>query len=160
TPEAKKGLDFLVQSLQSGLIPKEAITYKEEDGRRAFQDGKLIFMRQWPYMYAKANASDGSSKVASKFGVAPLPGLSGPGKSSLGGLNLAVSKFAKNKGTALAFIKFITGETEEKVQLQKTSEAPVYASLYDDQSVQQQFPYLKTLKDSVDTAAPRPRVHQ
>jgi multiple sugar transport system substrate-binding protein len=158
TPEAKKGLDFLVQGFKDGTIPKEAITYKEEEGRRAFQDGKLIFHRQWPYQYTKANATDGSSKVAGKFAVAPLPGLTGTGKSSLGGHNLAVSKFAKNKGSALEFIKFLTSESEEKLHLQKTSEAPVYLSLYDDTALQQQFPYLPTLKDSVNNAIPRPRV--
>ncbi|MCW3841190.1 ABC transporter substrate-binding protein [Micromonospora yasonensis] len=158
TPEAKQGLDFLAQGLSSGVIPKDAITYKEEEGRRAFQDGKLIFHRQWPYQYALANATDGSSKVSGKFAVAPLPGLSGPGKSSLGGLNLAISKFGKNKGTALEFIKFITSEDEEKVQLEKTSEAPVYTDLYDDPGLQQKFPYLPMLKASVENAAARPRV--
>jgi multiple sugar transport system substrate-binding protein len=160
TPEAKKGMDFLAQGLKSGMIPKDAITYKEEEGRRAFQDGKLIFHRQWPYQFALANATDGSSKVAGKFAVAPLPGATGPGKSSLGGLNLAISKFGKNKGSALAFIKFLTGEAEEKVQLEKTSEAPVYASLYEDASLQKKFPYLPALKASVENAAARPRVHQ
>src|SRR6266540_2544047 len=157
TPEAKKGLDFLVQGFQNGTIPKAAITYKEEEGRRAFQDGKLIFHRQWPYQYTKANATDGSSKVAGKFAVAPLPGLNGPGKSSLGGHNLAISKFAKNKGSALAFIKFLTSESEEKLHLQKTSEAPVYASLYDDAELVKQFPYLPILKQSVNDAVPRPK---
>jgi len=155
---AKKGLDFLVDGFKSGLIPKEAITYKEEEGRRAFQDGKLIFQRQWPYQYTKANATDGSSKVAGKFAVAPLPGLDGPGKSSLGGHNLAISKFAKNKGSALAFIKFLTSESEEKAHLLKTSEAPVYASLYDDPDLIKQFPYLPVLKQSVNDAIARPRV--
>ncbi|HEU5109524.1 MAG TPA: extracellular solute-binding protein, partial [Micromonosporaceae bacterium] len=55
TPEAKAGLNVLVQGFQSGAIPREAITYKEEEGRRAFQDGQLIFHRQWPYQYALAN---------------------------------------------------------------------------------------------------------
>ena len=158
TPEAKKGLDFLVEGFKSGVIPKDAITYKEEEGRRVFQDGKLIFHRQWPYQYTKANATD--SKVKGKFGVAPLPGLSGPGKSSLGGHNLAISKFAKNKGTAIEFIKFLTSETEEKTHLQKTSEAPVYGSLYDDPGLQKQFPYLSTLRASVENAVARPRVHK
>jgi multiple sugar transport system substrate-binding protein len=160
TPEAKQGVDFLVEGLRSGLIPKRAITYKEEDGRRAFQDGKLIFHRQWPYQYALANATDGSSKVNGKFAVAPLPGLTGPGKSSLGGLNLAISKFAKNKGTALAFIKFLTSEAEERVQLQRTSEAPVYTSLYDDPGARQKLPYLPTLKASINAAQARPRAHK
>jgi multiple sugar transport system substrate-binding protein len=158
TPEATKGLEFLAQGVSSGEFPKDAITYKEEEGRRAFQDGKLVFHRQWPYQYALANATDGSSKVAGKFAVAPLPGLSGLGSSSLGGLNLAISKFGKNKGSALEFIKFITSEAEEKVQLEKTSEAPVYTSLYDDASLQQKFPYLPILKASVESAAARPRV--
>jgi multiple sugar transport system substrate-binding protein len=158
TPAAKKGLDFLVDGFKNGVIPKEAITYKEEEGRRAFQDGKLLFHRQWPYQYTKANATDGSSKVAGKFAVAPLPGLSGPGKSSLGGHNLAISKFAKNKGSALEFVKFLTSEAEEKAHLLKTSEAPVYASLYDDDSLKQQFPYLPTLRASVENAVARPRV--
>jgi multiple sugar transport system substrate-binding protein len=158
SPEAKQGLDFLVQGFKSGMIPKEAITYKEEEGRRAFQAGKLIFHRQWPYQYAKANMTDGSSKVAGKFAVAPLPGLTGPGKATLGGHNLAISKFAKNKGSALEFIKFLTSESEEKLHLQKTSEAPVYASLYDDPDLIKQFPYLPTLKAAVDSAVPRPKV--
>jgi multiple sugar transport system substrate-binding protein len=158
TPEAKQGLSFLAEGVKSGMIPKGAITYQEETGRRAFMEGKLIFHRQWPYQFALANATDGSSKVAGKFAVAPLPGSSGPGKSSLGGLNLAISKFGKNKGSALEFIKFMTSEAEEKVQLEKTSEAPVYASLYDDAGLQKKFPYLPMLKASVENAVPRPAV--
>jgi len=155
---AKSGLDFLVDGFKSGLFPKDAITYKEEEGRRAFQDGKLIFHRNWPYVYGKASVTDGSSKIAGKFGVAQIPGLSGPGKATLGGHNLAISKFAKNKGSALAFIKFLTSESEEKAHLLKTSEAPVYASLYDDPELVKQFPYLPTLKTAVDGAIGRPAI--
>ena len=89
TPEAKAGLDFLADGFKQGYIPKEALTYKEEESRRAFQEGKLIFLRNWPYVYALANETDGSSQVAGKFAVAPLPGLNGPGVSSLGGHALA-----------------------------------------------------------------------
>ena len=100
TPEAKAGLDFLVNGFKQGYIAKEALTYKEEESRRAFQEGKLIFLRNWPYVYQLASKNDGSSQVAGKFGVAPLPGLNGPGVSSLGGHALAISTYAKNKKTA------------------------------------------------------------
>ncbi|MBC6451759.1 extracellular solute-binding protein, partial [Actinokineospora xionganensis] len=79
TDKAKAGLDFLVEGVKSGKIAAKARTFKEEEGRRAFQAGELVFHRQWPYQYAKANATDGSSQVAGKFAVAPLPGLDGPG---------------------------------------------------------------------------------
>jgi multiple sugar transport system substrate-binding protein len=52
----------------------------------------------------------------------------------------------------------MTSESEEKLHLQKTSEAPVYTSLYNDPALQKQFPYLPTLQNSVNDAIPRPRV--
>ncbi|GAA3055076.1 ABC transporter substrate-binding protein [Streptomyces glomeratus] len=156
TPEARKGLDFLVDSFKDGTIPKEAITYQEEDGRQAFQAGKLVFLRNWPYMYSLAQ----KSKVAGKFAVAPLPGLTGPGSSSLGGHNLALSSFAKNKATALDFIKFFTDEDSAARNLKDASLAPPYANLYDDTALTRQYPYLPVLKQSILRAVPRPRVVQ
>ncbi|WP_326827813.1 ABC transporter substrate-binding protein [Streptomyces sp. NBC_01751] len=158
TEAAKKGLRFLADGFKDGTISQQASTYKEEDGRRAFQAGKLLFHRQWPYQWALANAKDGSSEVAGKFGVAALPGLDGPGKSSLGGLDLAISKFAKNKATALDFIKFFSNEANARTNLKVTSAAPPYTGLYDDPALRKQFPYLATLKESLDTATPRPVV--
>lgn len=155
--EAKDGLNFLVNGVKDGLIPQAAVTYQEEPSRRAFQDGELIFLRNWPYVYAKASATDGSSKINGKFDVSPLPGKSGPGVSTLGGHNFAISSFAENKATALDFIKFFTSEDAEKSNLLATSQAPTRANLYDDPELVQQFPYLTTLKESILNAVPRPQ---
>jgi multiple sugar transport system substrate-binding protein len=157
TPEAKEGLNFLVDGVKTKEIPPAAITYKEEEGRRAFQDGELIFHRQWPYQYAKASATDGSSKVVGKFDIAPLPGKDGAGVSTLGGHNFAISAFADNKATALDFIKFFTSEEAERSNLVATSQAPTRANLYDDADLIKQFPYLTTLKESILGAVPRPQ---
>jgi multiple sugar transport system substrate-binding protein len=153
--KAVQGVQFLTNGFKQGYIPKDAITYKEEESRRAFQTGKLVFLRNWPYVYALANASD--SQVKGKFAVAPLPGLDGPGVSSLGGHNLALSAYSKHKASALRFIKFFTSHAFEKQNLQKNSLAPVWSDLYDDPALQKQFPYLPVLKKSVDTAIPRPQ---
>jgi multiple sugar transport system substrate-binding protein len=154
TPQAKQGLDFLVNGFKSGLIPKEAVTFQEEPSRRAFEKGDLVFNRNWPYQYA---LSQKAAKVKGKFGVAPLPGLSGPGAPTLGGHNLAISQFTKNKATALDFIKYLTNEQSEKANLLATSEAPTLASLYSDPELVKKFPYLPTLKASLLNAKPRPK---
>ncbi|MDN0193492.1 ABC transporter substrate-binding protein [Streptomyces sp. S.PNR 29] len=156
TPQARKGLDFLVNSFKDGTIPKEAITYQEEDGRQAFQSGKLIFLNNWPYVYSLAQ----KSKIAGKFAVAPLPGLNGPGTSSLGGSNLALSSFAKNKATALDFMEFFSSEESARYFLKNASLAPPYADLYDNATLDKQYPYLPVLKQSITRAVPRPRVVQ
>ncbi|TDD28925.1 ABC transporter substrate-binding protein [Kribbella turkmenica] len=158
TPEALEGLNFLVEGFKSGMIPRAAITYQEEPGRRAFQEGNLIFHRNWPYVYALAGKTDGSSKIAGKFGVAALPGKDGPGVSTLGGHNYAISEFAKNKATAADFIKFMSSEERQKANIEKTSQAPTWASLYDDPALNKQFPYLAPLKASIETAKSRPKV--
>ena len=114
TDAAKAGWNTMVGFYKDGTIPKAAITWQEEQGRNAFQSGDLVFHRNWSYVYNLANATDGSSKIAGKFDVAPLPGLNGPGVSSLGGHNMAIAANAKNKGTAAAFIKFMTSEETQK----------------------------------------------
>jgi multiple sugar transport system substrate-binding protein len=157
TPEAAKGLDFLANGFKQKYIPKEAITYQEEEGRAAFQAGKLIFHRQWPYQYNLANGDEGT-KVKGKFAVAPLPGLDGPGASSLGGHNLGISTYSTKKKSALDFIKFYTSEENQKANLESASQAPTIASLYDDKSLQKKYPYLTTLRDSINNAVPRPKV--
>jgi multiple sugar transport system substrate-binding protein len=157
TAEAAKGLDFLVNGFKDGYIPKEAITYKEEEGRAAFQAGKLIFHRNWPYVYNLANGDEGT-KVKGKFAVAPLPGLDGQGASSLGGHNFGISTYSKHKKSALEFIKFMTSKDRQQKNLELASQAPTIASLYDDPALVKKFPYLPTLKDSIDKAVPRPKV--
>jgi multiple sugar transport system substrate-binding protein len=156
SPEAVKGLETLVNGFKTGVIPAAAITYKEEEGRRAFQEGKLLFHRNWPYVYAKA--AEPGSKIIGKYAVAPLPGLSGPGVSTLGGHNYAISSFAKSKATAVDFINFMSSEARQRANVEKTSQAPTWASLYDDAALQKQFPYLTPLKASIETARSRPKV--
>ncbi|GAB2569704.1 ABC transporter substrate-binding protein [Kribbella endophytica] len=158
TPEALAGLEQLVNGFKDKEFPAAAITYKEEEGRRAFQEGKLVFHRNWPYVYALAGKTDGSSKVAGKFAVAPLPGKAGPGVSTLGGHNYGISEFTKNKATAADFIKFMSSEERQKANVEKTSQAPTWASLYEDPALNKQFPYLAPLKASIESAKSRPKV--
>ncbi|MET4146273.1 ABC transporter substrate-binding protein [Arthrobacter sp. UYCo732] len=155
TSEAKTGLENLAKAYADGNIPKEAITYKEEESRQAFQDGKLLFLRNWPYVYNLA-VTEGSSKVKDVLGMAALPGKNGPGASSLGGHNMAVSVYSKNKATALDFLKFMTSEETEKFYATQGSLAPVLGSLYDDQALVAKLPYLPVLKTSIENAVPRP----
>lgn len=157
---AVAGVQWMVDAFKSGMIPAEAITWKEEESRQAFQDEKILFLRNWPYVWNLAQKDDGSSKVAGKIAVAPLPGKDGPGVSTLGGHNYGISKFAENKGTALAFIKWMNSEENQKRRLEKASLAPSLESLYDDAALQEQFPYLKTLGDSIASAKPRPKAVQ
>jgi multiple sugar transport system substrate-binding protein len=157
SPESVKGLARLADAYKNGDIPKQAITYQEEQGRMAFEAGKLLFLRNWAYVYGLAT-TDASSKVKGKFGVAPLPGdtASKPGASSLGGHNTAISVYSQHKQTVLDFIKFLETAETQKFFLNQGTLAPVIGSLYDDASLIKKFGYLPTLKTSISNAVPRP----
>ncbi len=155
SPEAAKGLQELADHYKNGDIPKEAITYQEEQGRQAFEAGKLLFLRNWPYVYNLAK-TDGSSTVKDTFGVAPLPGVDGPGASSLGGHSEAISVFSRYKATAFDFLKFIEEDEQQKFFMEKGSLAPVVESIYNDPALVKQYPYLPTLLTSIQNAVPRP----
>ena len=155
TTQAKEGLGKLAEAYKNGNIPPEAITYQEEASRQAFQSGKLLFLRNWPYVYNLAS-TEGSSAVKGKFGMAPLPGKSGPGASSLGGHNVGVSVYSKNKATALDFLKFIMSEETQRFYATQGSLAPVLGNLYDDKELVAKLPYLPVLKTSIENAVPRP----
>jgi multiple sugar transport system substrate-binding protein len=155
SPESAKGLGMLATAYKNGNIPKQAITYQEEQGRQSFEAGKLLFLRNWPYVFSLAT-TDGSSKVKGKFGIAPLPGINGPGASSLGGHDAAISTYSAHKATAFDFIKFYTSEESGRYFATQGSLAPVLSSLYDDPTLIKKLPYLPTLKTSIENAVPRP----
>jgi multiple sugar transport system substrate-binding protein len=157
TPQATQGLQTLTDWFKSGHIPKGAITWQEEQGRQAFQKGELIFLRNWGYVYNLANKTDGSSEIAGKFDVAPLPGITGPGVSSLGGHNYAISKSAENKGTAIDFLKFMSSMETQKSNTLATSNSPTLEALYTDPDVLKKLPFMDIQLKSVQTAVPRPK---
>lgn len=157
TPQAKQGLSFLADAYKRGDIPQEAITYKEEQGRQAFQEGKLLFLRNWSYVYNLAQ-TDGGSQVKGKLGVAPEPGPTGTGASTLGGHNLGMSVYSKHKATAVDFMKFMETPDIQREYLTVQSNAPVITSLYSDPTLlaDPKLGFLKTLGDSLATAKSRP----
>jgi multiple sugar transport system substrate-binding protein len=155
TPEAQAGLENLAEAYANGNIPKEAISYTEEEGRIDFQAGKTLFHRNWPYVYGLAKTEE-SSKVKDKFDVAPLPGADGVGASTLGGHNIGISAYSDNKATAIDFVNFLLEEEQQRTFLTVGSLAPALESLYTEPDLVKEFGYLPTLQESIANAVPRP----
>jgi multiple sugar transport system substrate-binding protein len=99
--------------------------------------------------------SEETSQVKDKFDVAAIVGPDGPGASTLGGYNNGINVYSENKATAFDFVQFILSEENQK-GFAEQSFPPVLASIYEDESLIEQFPYLPALKDALDNAQPRP----
>jgi trehalose/maltose transport system substrate-binding protein len=139
------------------ISPEGVLNYAEEDARGVFQSGNAVFMRNWPYAWALANAPD--SPVKGKVGIALLPQGTGQGArhaSALGGQNLAVSKYSDNPKEAADLVRFLTSAKEQKRRALKGSFNPTRKSLYGDQELLQALPFLKDFEAVLENAVARP----
>ena len=156
SPQAQQGLDFLVNGLTEGWIAKSSLSDEEEQSWQDFESGKLLFLTNWPFVYSLASQPTPGNKVYGKVGVVQLPGLNGPGSSSLGGANLAVSAYSQHQTTAVTFIKYLTSEATEREMLASSGFPPVWTSLYTDPALDRKFPDLPVVEQAVRNAKPRP----
>jgi multiple sugar transport system substrate-binding protein len=154
SPENLEVLKFMVDGIKNGAAPKAVTTYMEEPARRAFEAGRVTFLRNWPYVFATANRAKATK---GKFDVAPFPEWEGAGTAGiLGGFNLVISVYSKNPGAALKFIDYMTHEQRQAEDIVKYSDASPLKAVYDDPAVQKAQPFSAELKTAVEQSKSRP----
>jgi trehalose/maltose transport system substrate-binding protein len=154
-PKAAAALDMAAKWVAGGVAPKGVLTYSEEEARGVFQSGNAVFMRNWPYAWALANAAD--SPVAGKVGAMVLPqGPQGRHASTLGGGGLAVSKFSAHPQLAADLVDYLTGPQEETRRAIEGSFNPTIPAVYDHPALIEAQPLIKALRPVLEAAVPRP----
>ncbi len=137
------------------IAPNGVTSFDEESARNMFQAGNAAFMRNWPYAYSLGNASD--SVIAGKFDVSPLPaGPDGSPAATLGGWQLAVSKYSKNPAVAADVALFLASYDEQKIRAVEGSYNPTIKALYQDEDVLAAVPFFGSLYDVFINAVARP----
>ncbi|MEI8320857.1 MAG: ABC transporter substrate-binding protein [Alphaproteobacteria bacterium] len=154
-PDAIKILDQIAAWVGT-ISPQGVLNYEQEDCRGVFQLGQAIFMRNWPYAWHPLNSSD--SAVSGKVGITLLPKGGKDGKSSgtIGGWNLAVSKYSKKKADAIDLVLFLTDEPELKRRAIESGYFPPMHTLFKDPQVLAINPLMKIMLPVMTTATPRP----
>ncbi|MGD9169292.1 MAG: ABC transporter substrate-binding protein [Candidatus Thiodiazotropha sp.] len=138
------------------ISPPEVLDFSEEEARVVFQKGNAVFMRSWPFIWPMANAHD--SFVKGKIGAAPIPrgGEDGKHSGTLGGWNLAVSKWSSFPKEAVDLSRFMTSS---KIQLERSivsGVAPTATALYGKNELLESQPFLKEMPKWIDHAVARP----
>lgn len=138
------------------ISPPGVLSYGEEESRGVWQLGNAAFMRNWPYAYALGNADD--SPIKGKFDVSTLPvGAEGDTPAStLGGWNLAVSKYSKNQDAAIKLVLYLSSAEVQKKRAIDLSALPTRVAIYDDADVAKAQPIIPNWKSVFQNAVPRP----
>jgi trehalose/maltose transport system substrate-binding protein len=112
-------------------------------------------MRNWPYAWSLAQGDD--SPVRGRVGVAPLPGgAGGDSVSTLGGWQLAVSRYSRHPEVAADLVRYLASAKEQKRRAIAGSLNPTLPALYEDDEILAAAPFFAELVDIMASAVPRP----
>ncbi len=129
SPRALAALEELSRELETGVVPREALTWQEEEARLAFQSGQAAFMRNWPYAYPLMQ-DPAQSKVAGRFAAAPMPSQGGTPTAALGGAQLAVNAFSARPDDAFALAAYLTAPEQMLERARGAGQFPARPALY------------------------------
>ncbi|WP_202910058.1 ABC transporter substrate-binding protein [Tabrizicola thermarum] len=138
------------------ISPDGVLAYQEEESRGVWQTGNAVFMRNWPYAYGLGNGDD--SAVKGKFAVTTLPvGKEGdPSAATLGGWNVAVSKYSTKQEAAISLALYLAGPEAQKQRAIAESNLPTIMALYEDPDIAAAQPIIPQWKEVFLNAVPRP----
>ena len=138
------------------ISPAGVLAYQEEEARGVWQTGNAAFMRNWPYAYGLGNGDD--SAVKGLFAVTTLPiGAEGDtSAATLGGWNVAVSKYSAHPDAAISLAMYLAGPEAQKQRAINESNLPTIVALYDDADIAAAQPIIPQWKDVFLNAVPRP----
>jgi trehalose/maltose transport system substrate-binding protein len=153
--QAAAALTFAASTVGT-ISPEGVLNYQEEEARGVWQAGNAVFMRNWPYAWGLGQAPD--SPIHDKIGVAALPAGGEKGKSTgtLGGWQLAVSKYSDHPKEAVDLVRYLTSPTEQKRRAIEGAYNPTIPALYQDTDVLEAAPFMGDLFDTFTNAVARP----
>lgn len=154
--QAAKALETAASWINT-ISPPAILNYGEEESRGVFQAGNAVFMRNWPYAWSLAQAE--GSAIKGKVGVTVLPTGSGAGArhaATLGGQQLAVSRYSKNAELAAELVLYLTSAEVQKQRAIEGSFNPTLWPLYADREILKAAPFMGELYGVFAFAVGRP----
>ena len=111
----------------------------------------------WGYVWNRVE-NDADSKVKGKIGViACCPHFeAGKCATCIGGWQLAVTAFSKNKAEAVKLVRYLSRPEVSKSRRSLASHLPVFPEVYTDPDVLKANPWFKDALPVVQTARSRP----
>lgn len=154
---AVEAVKFVRDNIIGTSAPVGVLTYQEPESLDLFIQGKAVFHRNWPYAWEMANNPD-RSRIAGNVGIAQLPHFKGnKSYAALGGWQIGISSYSRNKDAAWRFAAFLASERVQKILAVHAGRAPTRKALYDDPEILKANPHFADMKAVFLTAYPRPR---
>lgn len=158
-PEAptRRALEILRALGRSPVASPSLSTTKEDEARLAFEAGGSSFMVNYTFVWPSALRN--APEVARRTGWVRWPRVRAerPSRVTLGGVNLAVSAFARRPELAKEAALCLASEPHQRLAAVRGGLLPASEALYDDPDVRDAFPFADTLRETLRDAVQRPQ---
>jgi multiple sugar transport system substrate-binding protein len=114
------------------------------------------FELNWPYVYSAMR--DAKSERFENLGWTRYPGVDGPSRVTIGGYNLAVSKYSEHKPEAFEAALCLRNEESQRYSALNDGVPPTIGSIYDgsDQEFVETYPMWEVIQEELQDPAIRP----
>ena len=153
---AKKPFALWQRMKDEKAVPVNLAEIATDRIRTDFQAGNTAYAMLWVYAYDRFQKEE-SSQVKGKVGVGTLPGFeAGKGFTCIGGWQIAVSAFSKNRAAAAKLAMYLSSIESSKDLAVNGSLLPVFSELYKDADVVKANPWFPEALPVVLSARARP----
>ncbi len=139
-------------------------TAQEDQGRLAFEAGTAAFEINYPFVWASMQENKpvvGGVNLAKNFKYAPFPTVKegSQAKSTIGGIDLAVSPFSKHKDLAFDAALCLASKPNQLIGATKGGLPPTLKSVYTKptKEFKEQYPFYDIVYKQLQNAAVRPQ---
>ncbi len=152
---AVRAAEIVKRLATSPAAPAGMTNNKEDQARLGFESGRSNYQLNYSFVYASAAEQEGFQE---KIGVARWPRVDKdkPSRVTLGGINLGVGAFSKNKELAFDAAECLARPENQLIAAEKGGLAPTSEELYDDDRVKKAFPFAEIMRESIEEGVPRP----
>jgi multiple sugar transport system substrate-binding protein len=154
---ALKALQIMSRLAHSPAADPSLGVQQEDQNRLAMESGSAAFELNYPFVYPSMQSDN--PKLFKSFKWAPYPRVDAniPSHVTIGGIDLAVSRYSAHPDLAEKAILCLRNRANQSLAAIKGGLPPTLMSLYDDPSFVKAYPFAAAIKQSLLSASVRPK---
>lgn len=152
-----QALSTMAHFANSPAADRTLSTAREDQSRLAFETGNSSFMVNYTFVWSSIQQN--VPEIAPHIGWARWPSISTdtPGRTTIGGINLAVSAHSHYAQLAFQAAVCLASEKHQRIAATLGGLPPTIAALYDDTEIRETFPFADVLRATLRDAVQRPQ---
>jgi multiple sugar transport system substrate-binding protein len=154
---AVKALSIMKRLASSPAADPSLSVQMEDQNRLAMEGGSAAFQLNYPFVYPSMKADKPNLFKHFKWAQYPSVTAGEPSHVTIGGIDLAISKYSKHADFAFQAALCLRNRENQKIAATKGGLPPTLGDLYNDPSLQKDYPFRKDIQTALKNASVRPK---